>query len=168
MIALEELRTALKNPASEDDAYITALEQGAVALMERRTGKYFGGEEERTEYLVGKGGQTLYLSGPSGAVATVTEAAYPGTTGEDITDGVVARGTKLIRTDGYQWAKGYEYAVTYTRGWAEGAEPHDIRQAVRQLVTLWYEHRLPVSEAGATPLPAGVESVIASHRAPKV
>ena len=132
MIGLKELRTLLKEPPAEDDAYIKALERAAVAHAERVTGKYLGATATHTDYLVGKGGQVLYLSGPiaSGDGLAVTEAPYPGATGEDITEDVVVRGLKLFRTDGTQFAPGYEYAVTYSRGYAADA---DLRGVVREI-----------------------------------
>lgn len=156
----------LKEPPAEDDAYVLALERSAVAYAERVTGRHLGEPGERTEYIEGRGGQVLYLTArPEPDDLAVTEAHYPGAEPVDITPDVMLRDAKLIRLGGAQFWRGHEYAATYTHA---GAVPDDIRHAVRQLVALWYETRLPLSEVAASPVPAAVGAILAHYRTPKV
>lgn len=159
--------------------YVRALEAAAVALIERQTGKYFGPVRTRTEYVLGTGSGMLYLEGPVATdvydvalITSVNEAAYAG--GEqteidlDEDDGFVVREEVLYRKGGGVWSRGYEYEVVYQQGYDPGEEPADIRQAVMQLVTHWFDNRAPVSEAAMHEVPLGVSDVIAANRRPLI
>ena len=60
-------------------------------------------------------------------------------------------------------AAGIELDVTVGFGDTAGAVPESLRQAVRLLVSHWYEHRGLVGPASAM-LPATVSALIAPHR----
>ena len=154
MISIEDLRVHLRAGVS-DDGYIEALEVGAVAHVERETGRYFGAVASDTEYLVGTGGVKLWLKEAPDETTNpvaVNEAANPGATQTTITagndDGFLVRGPRLVRKNGFAWTLGYEYEVAYDRGYAAGSEPDDIRQAVQAIVGLWYERRVPLPKIG--------------------
>lgn len=172
MISLAKLKAALRITASTDDGYLVDLEVQAVSFVERETGRYFGAVASVTEYLIGGGTDTLFLSeAPAAPPTTVTERTYPGGDATTITaadaDGYVLRGTmKLVRKGGGIWARGYEYEVTYDRGYAAEAEPGEIRMLVTDLVAYWYEERVPVASlgSGAEPLPLHASKILASWR----
>jgi uncharacterized phiE125 gp8 family phage protein len=169
MIALNELRRLLRAPEPEDDTYLVGLEAAAVAHMERQTGRYYGAARDRTEYVTGTGNTVLHVDGPIAdpVAVTVQERPYPGAVAIEIDDydegGFTVRDEKLIRVPGYRWIYGYEYEVTYRQGYAVGSEPGDVAQAVRQLVALWYEVRLPVGGDTAE-VPHGVAAIIRANR----
>lgn len=172
MIDVGDLRVHTRARSSED-AYLTALELSAVAYVEKQTGRFFGVAAATTEYIVGSGGVNLWLKEEPAASPTpvVKERVVPGGTATTITaadaSGYLIRGMKLVRKAGLGWARGYEYEVAYTRGYASGAEPADIRHLVTIVVAHWYERRIPVPKVGETftfPVPQHAESIIQAWR----
>jgi hypothetical protein len=143
-------------------------ERGAVAFVERQTGRYFGEPDELTEYLIGDGTRNLWIrdrvvpvdtdSGEEYAVASVRARTNPGgdpTELEQGTDYLVRpldRETPLVRTGGNVWTRGTEYEVLYLRGYVLGTEPADIRQLVIDLIkiraTLWGKEGLSGESIG--------------------
>jgi hypothetical protein len=161
MIVLADLKVELDIDASDYsfDAYLAALEPRAVAYVEMRTHRYFGPVASVTEYLRGQGIRELWLLNlPATVPTSVIERAYPGATETTITaantDGFVVRTDVreawLVRKGGYLWTRDYEYQVTFTRGYAAGDEPGEIRQLVIDLIA----SRFAMREAGG----AGVQS----------
>lgn len=169
MIELDDLRDALEQPDRSEDPYIRDLEAAAVAYAERQTGLYLGAARDATEYVIGGGTSDLWLAGPVAEITSVTEHAYSGDDGTVLTaeddDGYLVRGDRLVRKNGNTWYRGYEYEVAYSQG---ADVPADIQQAVRQLVALWFEARLPVSDAGLQDIPHTVSDIFAAHRAPRI
>ncbi|GMV06723.1 MAG: hypothetical protein AMXMBFR53_29980 [Gemmatimonadota bacterium] len=169
MIALADLKLDLRLTGTADDAYVTNLEASAVAYIQKRTNRYFGAEAATTEYVTGDGTTKLWLSeAPTTLPSTLLERAYPGSTSSttvtaSASDGYTQRGMCLVRK-GYLWTRGYEYEVTYTRGYAAGSEPEDIQRAVRGLVVHWFEQRLPLGDVGvnasANIVPHHVDAII--------
>lgn len=164
MITTALLKTALRIDGTDQDDYLSELETAAVAFVERYTGRYFGASEEVTRVVGGDGTRVLWLPDHASAVASVAEREYPGDTETVITagdsDGYEAdrpstldanRVAALFRKGGNVWEEHYEYVVTFTRGYASGSEPSDIRQAVIALVAYWYEMRLPVAVGSVAP-----------------
>lgn len=156
MISIEELRLACRITGSSRDGELLEIEQEAVAYVQKTTGRFFGDSESVTEYIEGDDRQSLWLAEvPATVPTTVIEHTWPGDTGTTITqtasDGYILRGARtarLIRKAGLAWSRGLEYEVTYTRGFATGEEPADIRRAVKQLVVWWFERRIPMTRAG--------------------
>ncbi len=153
MIAIEELRSWLGNP---DETGVTdlleALEEMAVGLVQDETGRFFGAVETRTEYIIGDGTRDLHLNENPTAITSVGRRRLIGDSFETITEGDsdgfelrapesdVGR-AKLLRKAGLGWTDGYEHEVIYEFGYAVGAEPVRIRQAVMDLVALKYHSR---------------------------
>lgn len=173
MIDLPALKAALNIPEgyTEHDDYLAALEAAAVSYVQHRTGWYWGPSEDVTTYLWGMGSPDLWLPDHASAVGEVVERSFYGV--DRMLDASVytlrlepgsTHGLRLIRLDGI-WHPDAEYAVTYTRGYAEGEEPGDIRQAVIGLVALWFEQRLPVAlDTVAPPVPDHVAAILAARR----
>src|SRR5690606_9493970 len=174
VIDLTDLKAALNVPDgfTAHDDYLTALERAAVGYVQRKTGWYWGPEQEVEVVLSGSGTRDLWLPDHASAVSRVVEWSVYGVDIELPAESYALRlepgsthGLRLSRRDGGLWLLGYEYAVTYTRGYAAGEEPADIRQAVTGLVAHWFEHRLPVaSDLAAQPAPDHVAAIIAAHR----
>lgn len=154
MIKQADLEAFLKIAADTDTALLIALEAAAVRWLENRCGgRYFRESSEVTEYHKGHNQEDLFLEElvDTGETVTVVEQAYEGdadaetiTAGDD--DGYVVRDDKLTRKGGYVWTEGYEFKVTYTRGYEELGDttpddidaPPEIRLAVLQIVAFWY------------------------------
>lgn len=175
MISVDDLKLALRVTHTAEDDYITALEAAAVGYIERFTGRTFSAEVEVTEYLWGRGTDTLVLRETPGGTLTVVERATPGATGTTIAagdeDGYLVRGRKLVRKNGHAWYRGYEYAATYTQGYAAGSEPDDIQNLVKQIVAHWYERRIPMPTVGEVftfPVPHHVDAVLWTWRRQRV
>ena len=175
MIPLATLKAALNVPDgfTAHDDYLTALEMAAVGYVQRKTGWYWGPEQEVEATLCGSGTRDLWLPDHASAVSRVVAWSVYGVDSELPAESYALRlepgsthGIRLSRRDGGLWLPGYEYAVTYTRGYEAGAEPEDIRQAVIGLVALWFEVRLPVATAGmsSAPVPDHVAAILAARR----
>lgn len=149
MIDLADLKRAIRleqDNVYEDD-YLSTLEVNAVAWLEAQTGRYFGAADAaHVEWVYGTGTRSLWLADTPSAVNSVAERSDPGVTSTAITN-YQQRGRELVREDGDLWMAGYEYEVDYDRGYAAGAEPADVRQAVIGLVVEWFENRLPSEQA---------------------
>jgi hypothetical protein len=131
---------------TEADKLLEAFEKSAVAYVEGRTGRYFGPPEVVTEVLRGSNGQRLWLGDTpiAGEAIAVVQAYGPGDDGEELVVdgdlGFVVRGDALVRRVGV-WNPRYEYRVTYTRGYADGNEPEDIKLYVLQHVKREWDSR---------------------------
>ena len=153
MIAIDELRSWLGNP---DEPGVTEiledLEEMAVELVQDETGRFFGAEEARTEYIIGDGTRALHLNENPTSITSVARRRLIGDSFETITEGdddgfelrapeSDAGRAKLLRKGGLGWTDGYEHRVIYPFGYAAEGEPLRIRQAVLDLVALKYHGR---------------------------
>lgn len=162
MISLTILKQAARVTGTGQDTYLLELERMAVEYLERRTHRSFQGKAAVTEYLEGNGRREIYLPEPlyvgkevSTAPTTIDERPYPGSTETTITDtdddGFIFRdGQRVIRKGGGVWTNGYEYEVTYDRGYDAGDEPDLARQFVTMIVVHLYERRVPMPKVGET------------------
>jgi len=174
MIAASELRDIVQLKASDttEDTYLERLEGYAVDLVENATGRYFGASKTFTEFFDGEDVRALYLQEAASAITSVHRRSYPGDTWEEVTEaeesGWELQGRKLLRKGGSVWARGWEYRVIYDFGYAAGAEPGEIRQAVGTLVAYWYEKRMPVGTPGLNAqsnlMPFHLQSILARWR----
>jgi len=161
MILIDDLETFLGIADGTDTALLIAIEEEAVAWFEKQTGRFFGAEEAVTEIVLGGGESDLYLTEEPGGTVSVIEQAYFGATQETITaandDGWEVRDQHLARKGGYVWQLGYEYLVTYTRGYTEDAAavadvspadidaPADVQRAIKGIISFWYNGGDPAS-----------------------
>ena len=153
MIDVAELKTWLGNPSEPGvTELLTALESQAVAVVQRETGRYFGAAVAHTDVVVGDGTGTLRLQERPSAITSVEERRRAGDAWTAIAEGAddgfelrtladVPTPSMLLRKNGRTWKRGYEYRVVYTFGYTPGAEPGDIRLAVKQVVSLLYNER---------------------------
>lgn len=167
MIPLSDLCVALKQPPASEYGFILDLRAAAVAHIQKLTDRYFGAAGSYTEIIPGPGLPRMWLREPAASLpTTLLERAGPGeddvTVTASATDGYVLRhnGLALIRKGGLCWLDGYEYEVTYTRGYAVTdsgedeesiAAPDDVRKAVYDLVTWWFENRIPAALGTVAP-----------------
>lgn len=165
MITLADLKLAQRIDVSDtsQDAHITKLEAAAVAFVQRYTGRYFGPPVADAEMvLTGSGSAEMLLADYASAVTAVGNRPYPGgeiaEIGTDATNGWSLRlapgetsSLRLIRHGGSVWDGPVEFVVTATIGYAAGAEPADVRQAVGMLVAHWFELRIPVALGTVAP-----------------
>lgn len=154
MVPWSELQPWLEAP-DDDQSLVTGLEERAVSFLERQTGgRFFRAKATTSEIVDGQGTRDLWLSDPpTQDPSEVLEVEEVGDTGTEIAaaddDGWERRGAKLVRKGGCVWEAGYEYHVTYERGYTadqnEPADltdaPKDLRQAVIDLVALKYRQR---------------------------
>jgi hypothetical protein len=161
MIALTDLEVFLGVDAGEKSTLLVELEDAAVNWFTEQTDRYWGAEAETTVLLEGNGRRELYLPEVPDSIdnITVLERAYPGDTETEITaadtDGFELRDMHLSRKGGYVWSRGYEYLVTFTRGYeqvdpgppADILAPAAVRQAIKQIVAFWYMEGSPADGA---------------------
>lgn len=150
MISLKDLRRHLiiDDDLVSDDGLIVQMEEAAVAYLQNETGRYFGPLAEITEVLSSNGWAPIWLRAAAipDSVETpvlIERRSFPNGAWETVpaTD---------YEIDGQRlyplafWIPGVRtLRATYWAGYAEGAEPADVQQAARELVTRMYEKRLP-------------------------
>ena len=147
MILIEELKALVPGLTDADLDVIAELERGAVAFVQTQTGKYYGPREDYEDFRRGNGTCYLYLfhEAQDADLADayldtdliVWERPYAGGERTLVTDYDVRLQegeTVLVRHSNRLWTRGYEYVIGYTRGYAEGEEPADIRKVVLSLV----------------------------------
>jgi len=127
-----------------DPSAVDAMIARAVAWVQTQTHRYFGTPIDTPEYYRGLGLYELYLNehfteGDSDDEVTVLERLTPSlsiaaVTGFDVRDHGTA--TVLIRTDGAVWGQGYDYTVTYRRGYDVDCGPADIEQLLLDWIAL--------------------------------
>lgn len=163
MIGITELERFLGISAGTDTVLLCEIEAEAVQWLESETHRYLEAAASDTKILPGNGKPDLYLLEPITSVTSVLRQLYPGATQETITegdaDGFEVRDMHLTRKGGFVWNRGYEYLVTYVRGYTETspaqaditpadiAAPDDIRRAVKGIVAFWYNAGEPSSGA---------------------
>lgn len=183
MISIAQLHRALKVTGTSQDDYLAGLEAAAVSYLQRRLGWFIGEEEEVTEYIEGSGSARLWLNDePAAAIDEVLERVAPGADPVTITasgsDGFLHRGKKLVRKNALAWVRGYEYEVTYTRGYQSledpsptNTPPAEVQQMVEFLTAHWFERRQPVPRIGEVhtfPVPHHLESLIQAAKRGRV
>lgn len=168
-----ELRAQLREPPARDLEYLRGLRLAALAHIEKVTGYWYGAARDKVVVVTGPGTAYLPLPGP---VATgydeaivVQERAYPGAEPVTLAGGQPSGwswdGRNLVRNGGVRWWSAYQYTITYRQGLVEGEEPpDDVRLVANQLVALWYEQRLPVSEAAMQPVPMAARDLLRKRR----
>lgn len=147
MISVTKVRAAVPAAASiTDDAVLEDVIARALAFVQTYTRRYFGTPETVTEFLEGTCRYNLYLSERPQALdsddplVTVVERCTPSSTTNAVTAFTVREcdtyRAVLNRNDGAVWGSGYEYAVTYFRGYEVDNGPKDIEQILIDLVAL--------------------------------
>lgn len=138
MISLVDLKSWLGVTGTADDMLLVDLEKRAVVWIERQTDRYFGPPAATTETISGRGTGTVYLKElPAASPAPVVDLDLgSGYTVVPLADYTLDQGA--VYHDTY-WPFGRRnIRVTYTRGYAPGTEPGDIKQLVLDVVALLY------------------------------
>lgn len=147
MISVATLQSALPAAETADTVALGNMIERARVFIEKTTRRYFGPIESYTEYVYGTGSRVLRLKEqvvisdpdyPEDSV-TIEERDYPGNTAAAVTGFLIRfqeedKVSTLVRTGGGIWTKGYEYAVTYERGYGVDNGPPDIAQLIIDLI----------------------------------
>lgn len=141
MVSVGELKQTLGITGAAEDDYLAELEAAAVQFVETQTGRYFGAVREVTEYRTAAGNSLFLSDEPTGTVTVMRRSSATATAEAVAADQFAVRGRRLVNPAGWGW---YEYEITYDAGYAPGAQPEDIRDAVRDLVALAYRTRAGV------------------------
>jgi uncharacterized phiE125 gp8 family phage protein len=174
MISVYELREWLR-AEPEQDGEIADLLRAATAVVHLRTGRYFGPVAEITETVYWNGGYVQLsnepLTAPSGEDVILEE--WDGTAWVDVDATTYYRDGAFIRSNNdASWGADRmgQFRATYYAGhevddidedvWEA---PEDVKQAVRMLVTHWFENRGVVSDAAANEIPLGVDMILSAH-----
>lgn len=143
IVDLTDLKEYLGVEGFDEDWRLSRWGAAASAYVHTYTRRYFGAVEEVIEVYRGLGKPSLWLLEPvvDGDAITVVERMYPDEVGrtiaDDDVDGWIFRAPALLlRAAGAVWLREMEYTVTYSRGYAPGAAPDDIRLAVMDMVQL--------------------------------
>lgn len=150
MISIERIHAAVPGTEELDVLLVGDMVTRALAFIEEQTGqRYFREVEEFSEYICGSGTRNLMLrhtpvgmlgsGGETEHFMTVEARAYPGGTAAVLTTDhfdVRAGGREawLTRFGGNVWTEGYEYHVTYLRGYEVDGLPPDIEGLVLDLI----------------------------------
>lgn len=138
MISIAELKQHLKITSTDEDLLLAELEEAAVQFVETQTGRYFGPARSVTEYLRAAGDSLFLHEAPIGEVTVQRRSSATATAEAVEATEFAVRGRRLVKPAGWGTS---EYEVTYSVGYEEGAQPEDIRGAVRDLVALAYRGR---------------------------
>lgn len=145
MISVQKVLASVPGSAELTDPVLLALIAGSVAFVQTQTRRYFGERAVVQEYLDGNNSYHLRLSelahteDSDDPTITVIERCTPSTAVGPVTEFELRDSentTFLVRTDGAVWGSGYEYVVTYLRGFAVDQGPKDIEQLLLDLVAL--------------------------------
>jgi len=143
MLSVPRVRLEVTAAATTDGVVLADMIGRAVEFIQSQTRRYFGPVTETTEYLSGNGSRTLRLSEPAvitdsaSEVNEVLERLYAGADPTTITDFEIREGANtsyLVRLDGSVWTFGYEYQVTYSRGYVVDEGPKDIEDMILGLI----------------------------------
>lgn len=173
MISSADLQAYLGGSFTAGDITIlTDLEERAVALVERATGRYYGASGSYTYYPEGTGDLSVWIPDEITAVGSVS---VRGAVGEDWTvldsTDYEQSGKEFLRADGLAWPEGRRLIkIVATRGYATDAEPGPIRQLVLDLVNWQFRagRKLTLEDVGSPDVAAvkGWDRTISLYRGP--
>ena len=171
MISLADLKAYLGGSfTTAEDAILTDLEERAVALVERATGRYFGASGSHTYTLEGPGDTSIWVND---TLTAVTSVSIRDTVGEDWTlldaEDYEQYGSEFLRASGLAWPDGRALVqIIATRGYATNAEPADIRGLVKDMVNWQFRagRKLALEDLGSPDIGKanGWDRIINSHR----
>jgi hypothetical protein len=171
VISLADLKAYLGGTfTTADEAILTDLEERAVALVERATGRYFGASGSHTYTLEGSGDTSVWVND---TLSAVTSVSTRDAVGEDWTalesDDYEQYGSEFLRASGLAWPDGRALVqIVATRGYATDAEPGPIRQLVLDLVNWQFRagRKLTLEDVGSPDVAAvkGWERTIGLYR----
>jgi uncharacterized phiE125 gp8 family phage protein len=178
-VSLVEAKLHLRVDISDDDAYITGLITAARIYFEATARRALISQTWRLSLDAWPCSDEIALPRPP--LQSVTSIIYKDDVGAQTT---LASASYIVDTDsepgrvvlayGESWPSGVLYPanpiqITYVAGYGdEGSDvPEQVRQAIKLLVSHWYENREPVVASGAVPkaIPLGVDSLIWLNRA---
>jgi hypothetical protein len=172
MIELKVLKRQLKIDDDQiaDDGLILQMEAAAVTFMQNETGLYFGPVSEITDVLSSNGYAPIWLHGTpllgdEYMPFSLERRSSPAGTWEVVaTTDYEVDGARLYPLTYWLPAR-RNLRATYWSGFEETEEaPADIRQKVRELVTLMYEHRQPFIDGTITTAVFGLADVIRANK----
>jgi len=175
-VSLAEAKAHCRVTHSDDDAFITALIDAAVAHLDGYTGilgRCLVDQEWRQNYECWE--WRFRLPFPDVSAVTVTyqdtdnSAQTVASSGLEIIED--ALGAMIVFNDAFEAPALYTdavapIAVVFTAGFgAASAVPEPIKAAVRLLVGHWYENRESISAGpGLSELPMSVQSLVTPYR----
>lgn len=156
----------IASSVTEHDALLAGLEGRCVALIERRTGQYYGPEEADYQEVLNGGHRAVWLSSPpkEGTLAMEYRGTQAGSWEAVAAESYELEGARVVyvggaELDGYfppnlpaagltrpgrgpVWPGGRRcLRATYTRGYVEDQGPGDVEQLVRYMVALKFRAR---------------------------
>lgn len=170
MISLADLKAYVDVSGTTHDAVLTDLEERAVALVERATGRYFGASGSHTYTLEGSGDTSVWVND---TLSAVTSVSVRDAVGEDWTlldaEDYEQYGSEFLRASGLLWPEGRALVqIVATRGYATDAEPGPIRQLVLDLVNWQFRagRKLALEDVGSPDVAAvkGWDRTIGMYR----
>ncbi len=172
MISDADLLAYIRPSTNDDLPTLRRLEKAAIAYIQTRTGRYWGGEGEVVETLQWRGWPMPLANLPIDDALTSFES-WDGSAWSAVDAGSysLVGGFIYIERGNSAWSPlsmPTRYRVTYDAGYSASgdvwAAPEDIKQAVLLLVGHWFENREGVTIAHiATELPLAVAALIDGH-----
>lgn len=160
-------------PSTDDDLpTLRRLEQAAIAMIQKRTGRYFGVEGEISESLSWRGWPMQLGNTPAGGALTTFEQWDGSAWSAVAATSYYVDGVFVYWNSTASWSPltmPSRYRVTYDAGFTAGTgdeweAPEDIKQAVLLLVGHWFENREAVVVGTITAeVKLGVDALIDGH-----
>lgn len=172
MISDTELLAYIRPASVEDIDVLRRLEKAAVAMIQKRTGRFFGVSGVVTEELQWRGWPMALSASPT---ALTTFQSWDGSAwaAVDASTYYLSGSFIYLQAGNSSWtplSMPTRYKVTYTGGYTDlGGEeweaPEDIKQAVIMLVGHWFENReaVVVGASSSGELPMAVSALIDGH-----
>lgn len=181
LLSRAEVKSFVRIDADDDDADLAAFVAGCTDQVDAEFG-------ELGRALITQTWRLTLPCFPSGArivlplcpVQSITSVTYYDSDGTQQT--LAAENYRLIAgadeawielVDGASWpgisSRSDAVAVTYVAGYGDAATdvPEGIRQAVRLLVSHWYDNRKAATEDKLAETPMGVRYILAKFRVPR-
>lgn len=155
---------------NHEDALIDDYIAAAIAWVEHYCGLSLA-EAQITETFSCFKSELKLATKPVRSVESITYLDQDGAE-QTFSDFRLYRGNRLIPQVGFSWPNALsksDVEIAMTVGFDDGQVPHDIKQAVRLLISHQYENRDAVIVGTiASELPMGITSLLHSHRGESV
>lgn len=173
-VTVAEVKANARIDGDDEDALVAAYIAAAVRSIEEMTGRALMAQTWDYKTYGLKGNRKIKL--PKVPVSAISAVTY---FDRDNAEQSLSAGNFLLYTaddkaivqpsDGTDWPSTYDrpdaVKITFVAGYSSASDvPEGLRQAVILLATHWFEHRAPVGDGKAMPIPFAIEHLVGLDR----
>ena len=167
-VTIQEVCENSRIDHGEEDSLIQGMIVGAVAHVERLTGRVIGAQTWEAVADGFPAGDLTFDLGPIVSVTSVTYLDADGNTqtidAADYRVDTVSASGRISPVGGWPTAGEYPNAVRVRFVAGVNAADADVRQAILLMVGHWYEHREDASSESLQSIPLGSAALLGLHR----